>query len=122
MSSSAASMNASGASAALSAPLPPPPPPPPSPPASFFDALLLTASNPQQATAFGAEIRARQSRGSLPPADVTRVVVVCDPGGQRIGSGGATLAALEALLVSLPGESRSQQLEALKKMKIGMFH
>jgi fucokinase len=88
----------------------------------FFDALLLTASNPSQAAAFALEVRLRQSRGSLPPPEKCKVLVVCDPLGQRIGSGGATLAALEALRAAMPGETRQEQVAQLLKLKIGMFH
>lgn len=67
-------------------------------------------------------MRRRQQQGLLAPANHTRVMVICDPAGQRIGSGGATLCALTALLESLPGQSRADKIKRLKQMKIGLFH
>ena len=56
---------------------------------SGWDYVILTASNEQQAEAFRAQLRRRESIGRLPPH--SRFAVVADPGGRRVGSGGATL-------------------------------
>ena len=57
-----------------------------------WDYVVLTASNEQQAEGFYAQLEERRSAGLLPPK--TRFAVVPDPGGKRVGSGGATLGVL----------------------------
>ncbi len=57
--------------------------------ALVWDAIVLTASNERQAEAYEAQIEARRAGGQLP--DGTDILVVSDPKGLRIGSGGATL-------------------------------
>ena len=57
-----------------------------------FDDLILTAANERQAAGYRAHIAARRARGGLP--DATRFHVIPDPGGRRVGSGGATIHAL----------------------------
>ena len=54
-----------------------------------WDYVVLTAANEHQAEAFRCQIRKRQEQNLLPNA--TRFVIVSDPDGKRIGSGGATL-------------------------------
>ncbi|MGN0570732.1 MAG: L-fucokinase [Candidatus Fimenecus sp.] len=54
-----------------------------------WDYIILTASNEQQATGFEAQLRMRADRELLPQQ--THFAVVPDPGGKRVGSGGATL-------------------------------
>ena len=60
-----------------------------------WDICVLTASNAHQAEAYEAQLQARREAGLLPVA--TRFVVVADPAGLRIGSGGATLHVLAEL-------------------------
>lgn len=57
-----------------------------------FDYIILTASNEQQADAFRAQIDKRIKLKRL--SDKTKFVVLADVEGKRIGSGGATLNAI----------------------------
>lgn len=66
-----------------------------------WDAVVLTASGPAQAALYREALAAMVRRGRLPGS--TRVLVVEDPQGRRIGSGGATINALRALAASLGG-------------------
>lgn len=54
-----------------------------------WDYVILTASNEQQAEGFRAQLEARRKAGFLPLK--TNFVVISDPEGKRVGSGGATL-------------------------------
>ena len=60
-----------------------------------FDHVILTAANAMQARGYEAQIRWRQEHGLIDPA--SRVHVVPDPGGRRVGSLGATLNAFRHL-------------------------
>ena len=84
---------------------------------SFWDVVIITASSERQAELYREEIQRRNSSGLLPTE--TKFLVVPDPGGQRVGSGGATINALgilgkdrawwsehRALLVHSGGDSR----------------
>ncbi|MGD0480851.1 MAG: L-fucokinase [Terracidiphilus sp.] len=62
---------------------------------SFWDVVIITASSERQAELYGEEIQRRNSSGLLPRE--TKFLVVPDPGGQRVGSGGATINALGIL-------------------------
>jgi fucokinase len=66
-----------------------------------WDYLIVTASNERQAEAYRAQLKVRRRLGLL--GDARHVLVVPDPGGRRIGSGGSTLYCLMEVL--------SQQLE-----------
>ncbi|MBI5397015.1 MAG: hypothetical protein HZA91_17090 [Verrucomicrobia bacterium] len=59
------------------------------------DYLVLTAANARQAAAYRAELAARARRGFFPKG--LRTLVVPDPQGQRVGTGGATLSAVRAV-------------------------
>jgi len=61
----------------------------------FWDVIVLTAAGSKQAELYERRVERVRARGLLPP-DV-RVVVIPDPEGRRIGSGGATLHALRFL-------------------------
>ena len=54
-----------------------------------WDYLIVTASNEAQAQAYESQLKIRQDLGIL--SDVREVMVVADPDGKRIGSGGSTL-------------------------------
>ena len=58
-----------------------------------WDYIILTASNEHQAAGFQAQINSRE--GFLPSR--TRIGIIPDEGGVRVGSGGATLSALKWL-------------------------
>lgn len=60
-----------------------------------WDYVVLTASNDQQASGFRAQLQQRQEAGVLPQN--TQFVVIPDPDGKRVGSGGATLSVLRQL-------------------------
>jgi fucokinase len=73
-----------------------------------WDAVVLTASNARQADLYHRHLEAARRRGCLPPA--TRALVVPDPEGGRVGSGGATLNALRQLAAAAPGCERMRVL------------
>ena len=53
-----------------------------------WDYLILTASNDRQAAAYESQLHLRRRRGLLP--EVGKMLVVADPHGKRVGSGGST--------------------------------
>ena len=57
-----------------------------------WDYVVLTASNEQQAEGFRAQLEERRKAKFLP--EQTKFAVIPDPGGKRVGSGGATLGVL----------------------------
>jgi fucokinase len=61
-----------------------------------WDYLIVTASNERQAEAYRMQLDVRRELGLL--RDVRHVLVVADPGGRRIGSGGSTLFCLTEVL------------------------
>ncbi len=65
--------------------------------ASFeqWDYIVLTAANEAQAESFRKQIACRAGKGVLPKK--TKFLVISDPDGKRIGSGGATLQVLRVL-------------------------
>lgn len=60
-----------------------------------WDYIVLTASNEEQAEAFRSQIVYRQEKNVLPCK--TKYLVLADPDGKRVGSGGATLQVLRKL-------------------------
>lgn len=76
-----------------------------------WDVLLLTAAGPLQASLYRSRLEELQAKGLLPAS--TRCLVVEDPEGQRIGSGGATLNALRAA---------TDQLGDLSGQRVVMVH
>src|ERR1035441_8846556 len=67
----------------------------------WWNAVILTASSPRQADSYRQEIELRKEQGRLPAGVL--YLVVPDPRGDRIGSGGATLNALRSLAASVSG-------------------
>lgn len=65
-------------------------------PSAVWDYLIVTASNEAQAAAYRAQLESREKLGLL--AGVREVLVVPDPGGRRVGSGGSTLYCLLEVL------------------------
>lgn len=61
-----------------------------------WDYLIVTASNARQAGAYQEQIRLRQSLGLVRGA--RKILVVPDPGGKRVGSGGSTVHCLLRVL------------------------
>ncbi len=68
-----------------------------------WDAIVLTAASPAQAALYRHRLERLHRLGRVPGR--TRLVVVADPDGKRIGSGGATLNVLRAL-PDLPATAR----------------
>ncbi len=66
-----------------------------------WDYVVLTASNKRQAAGFEAQLEERRAAGFLPSG--TRFLVVPDRGGERVGSGGATLDVLRVLAEDMGG-------------------
>jgi len=65
-------------------------------PGRSWDYLLLTASNEAQAAAYRSQLEVRGRLGYL--SGVRRVLVVPDPGGRRVGSGGSSITCLLEVL------------------------
>ena len=65
-------------------------------PGAFWDVVALTSSSASQTRAFRARLDHLHARGALPGAR-ERYVVITDPPGARIGSGGATIAVAREL-------------------------
>ena len=63
--------------------------------AIIWDYVVLTASNEEQASIYRSEIEYRLSLKQLPAR--TKYLVLPDPDGKRVGSGGATLNVLKAI-------------------------
>lgn len=83
---------------------------------AWWTAVVLTASSERQARAYETELEQRRAEGRI-PAGVT-FLVAPDPEGRRIGSGGATVHALQQLarrLGAAPGEAlwRAQRVLVL---------
>ncbi len=60
-----------------------------------WDTLIVTASNDAQASAYEAQLHVRREMGMLSQA--REVLVVADPDGRRVGSGGSTLYTLSRI-------------------------
>jgi len=63
---------------------------------SMWDYLIVTASSNAQAKAYQDQLTLRQELGLI--QNVCEVLVIADPGGKRIGSGGSTLCCLLEVL------------------------
>ena len=61
-----------------------------------WDYLILTASNDRQAAGYESQLAVRRRAGLLP--EVGTALVVADPLGKRVGSGGSTLYCLMRVL------------------------
>ncbi len=90
-----------------------------------WDYLIVTASNEAQAKGYELQLKIRQDLGLL--SNVHNVIVVADPGGKRVGSGGSTLYCLMEVL----GQQLDQNAgvtdpdaweEALRKLRILIVH
>jgi fucokinase len=90
-----------------------------------WDYLIVTASHEEQASAYRAQLEVRQSLGLIP--DTKNVLVVSDPGGKRVGSGGSTIhTLLQVLARELAGSPRLLEREAwrecLLRLRILIVH
>ena len=70
--------------------------------ARAWDYLIVTAANEAQAAAYRTQIERRRRDGRLPRQ--TRCLVIADPGGERVGCGGATLNVLREIARCEGGE------------------
>ncbi len=77
--------------------------------ASSWDVCIITASNEDQARAYRLQIEHRLQANLLP--DNTRYLVLPDPDGKRVGSGGATLNALLRSYLMLKDEKEGNYFE-----------
>ena len=66
--------------------------------AHTWDYLILTASNERQAKGYESQLAERRRAGLLP--EVGTALVVADPMGKRVGSGGSTLVCLMRVLAA----------------------
>ncbi len=90
-----------------------------------WDYLIVTASNETQAGSYEHKLAVRQKLGLLPY--VRDVIVVPDPGGKRIGSGGSTICCLlEVLDREMQQGSGDNSTEScqniLEKLRILIIH
>lgn len=82
----------------------------------WWTAIVITAGSRRQAERYEREIERRRQHGQI-PADV-RYVIAPDPDERRLGSGGATLNGLRALV----DESRSAPAEWWSGQRVLMIH
>lgn len=90
-----------------------------------WDYLIVTASNEAQARAYESQLQIRKDLGFL--SSVRNVMVVPDPGGKRVGSGGSTLYCLIEVLNRHLGQNpqagRPEEWEKiLKNLRILILH
>ncbi len=83
--------------------------------AELWDYVVLTASDERQARGYEVEIQTRWQRGLLPAG--TKVVVMPDPQGARIGSGGATLMVARRLAQAIGRNTSAESLDDLFRHK-----
>ncbi|KAH0787522.1 bifunctional fucokinase/L-fucose-1-P-guanylyltransferase [Histomonas meleagridis] len=81
----------------------------------MWDYIVLTASNEDQATSYQAQIDHRLKLHKLPSK--TNYVVLSDPEGKRVGSGGATLNVLRYIARSNPSKE-----ESFRNIRILVIH
>ncbi len=92
----------------------------------YWDYFVVTASNEAQAAAFEKHLALRHRLGYL--RGIKRILIVPDPEGQRIGSGGSTVyALLQVLSEKIKASGRSQFSdvwieEVLQKLRILIVH
>jgi len=93
-----------------------------------WDYLVLTASNPEQASAYRKQLDIRQDLGYF--SGIKKVFVVPDPGRKRVGSAGSTIFCLMQILSLELADSiseagpRSKELweETLARLRILIIH
>ena len=75
--------------------------------AIIWDYIVLTASNEEQASIYRSEIEYRLRLKQIPAR--TKYLVLPDPDGKRVGSGGATLNVLKAIAEREQKESEDKE-------------
>lgn len=94
--------------------------------AEHWDYLIITASNEKQASAYESQLYLRRKLGFIP--GVKQLLVLSDPGGKRIGSGGSTiyslLNVLNRELRKKPGDIKQLDTweKILQKLRILIIH
>ncbi len=88
--------------------------------APAWDYCVITSANERQARAYESELDWRRLRGKLPPS--TRFLIVPDPDGQRIGSGGATLNALRAIFEDKTSRGEVADESTWSKTRVLIIH
>ena len=83
--------------------------------AAVWDWVFITASNEKQASIYRLQIEERLNDNYLPSK--TKYVVISDPGGKRVGSGGATLNVLKYI-----GEHSDNSNKNIFEAKILVIH
>ncbi|MAB73274.1 MAG: hypothetical protein CMJ54_12305 [Planctomycetaceae bacterium] len=84
-----------------------------------FDLLVLTASDPRQAAIYERSVGRLVDCGVLPVDDL---LVVPDPGGRRVGSGGATLEAAARAAEHLFRAGRSDLASIFRNRRVLVVH
>lgn len=82
-----------------------------------WDYIVLTASNEAQADAFKMQIESRLSKNLLPSS--TKYVYLPDPGGKRVGSGGATFNVIKYIMEE---EGTQSDVNCFKDKRILVIH
>ncbi len=91
-----------------------------------WDYLIVTASNSIQARAYETQLHQRQAMGLLPQA--REVLLVADPEGRRIGSGGSTLYSLAAVInremrtAGTPAPDPDEAERILRRLRVLILH
>ncbi|MBN1362676.1 MAG: hypothetical protein JW993_18910 [Sedimentisphaerales bacterium] len=90
-----------------------------------WDYLIVTASNEAQAKAYESQLAVRREMGLL--GDIREAIVVPDPDGRRVGSGGSTLCCLMEVLHRRLGDRRGKTgpriwQEILRDLRILIVH
>lgn len=88
--------------------------------APWWTAVVVTAGSTNHAERYASEIQRRRERGALPAA--VPFLVVPDPEGARLGSGGATLTALRALAPGFRDSSLSTLQEWWEGQRVLIVH
>jgi fucokinase / fucose-1-phosphate guanylyltransferase len=93
--------------------------------ARSWDYLIVTASNAAQAKAYESQLAVRRELGLL--SGVREAIVVADPAGRRVGSGGSTLCCLlDVLSRRLSGKTRAagprDWEQILRQLRILIIH
>jgi fucokinase len=85
-----------------------------------WDYLIVTASNERQAAAYRSQLEVRRQLGLL--SGVEEFLVLPDPGGKRVGSGGSTIACLMEALSRVGATDRARWAEALARLRVLIIH
>ena len=85
-----------------------------------YDICVITAANEHQARGYRAQLDWRRERNVLP--EETEFLVIADPHGKRIGSGGSTIYVLYKLLQHLASSAQHQDSSIFEGKRILILH